>query len=326
MYGIAKQILVGYALYFINCNIIAAPNVNSLQVILDPRLIIESQEINLGADKVTISTKIYNPSTENLLQTLASSQEQLVSSDDQSIELVTTKMAISNDGIDITALLKGLGIPLDPITAIHAIDASPNRDSIRKQLLNSKLLDKDAESPQWSLKQYNYWRQNFPARGSVTIKQTYKITSITKNIKLTSNTSYLHLPVQLIKKAYNFATNWRQEDQASLLQLQNSIEASFPEISNYCPKAHDYQALLELKGKSPTNNSVDGKTLILAVAADMLSVNPIKHFVLKIQHAPSVHPLLCWMSDAKAQDKNNISFEAHNFIHMQDIKVLLLEK
>jgi hypothetical protein len=83
------------------------------------------------------------------------------------------------NGVDQTALLRRLGIPLAPhVESTHtALDNLP-RDE-RTHLINLGLADpdtamKDHPTPRWTLKTTYFWQETFPARHKLMVEHRYK--------------------------------------------------------------------------------------------------------------------------------------------------------
>jgi hypothetical protein len=302
-------------------------NTGGLHYMRSPDLVMEQQNISINPNQVSVSYVLNNTSKSDITETIVSPIPTNISVDDQSVEYKTTNRAIAKSGQDISNILKHLGVPFDPITAMHSIDVSPNRDNIRSKLIALKIIDKKDETPEWFEKKFYYWQQKFPAGSQIKITQSYKPNLISKSVKLKSNPGLLNLPFTAVKKLYNLTVNWTLEDQLSVKTIQASIEKYNPQIKDFCPNLKDYQLIMGLQEKLNTNKtSVETKELVYNYLADDLWSIPINHFSLKIQGSDDMHPMLCWAGDFKHQGKNTLVFEAENYIPLQNLKVLFVEK
>jgi Domain of unknown function (DUF4424) len=78
------------------------------------------------------------------------------------------------NGVDQTALLHRLGIPLAPhVQSTHtALDGVPREE--RANLISLGLVDNTTLSPRWRLKTTYFWQQTFPALHELVIEHRYK--------------------------------------------------------------------------------------------------------------------------------------------------------
>jgi len=309
--------------------------IGGLHFMRSPDLVIERQDIALNLDKVSVDYVLNNTSNTDIIETLVFSfpmQNQFaVTVDNQPATYNIVQRALSFNGNDVSIILKNLGVAFDPVTAMQTIDASSNRESIRNRLISLELLDSKDETPKWFLKTFYYWQQRFPARSKVNIKQTYKPVILTKNLKLKSVTEIFTLPVKLVKKIFNVAVNWTFEDTIEDKQaaehLQIQLEKSNPQIKQFCPSLKDYLALLGPNKKlDPTGNMVLTKELNYDYYSEDIWATPINHFSIAIESPKTMHPLLCWNGEFKQKTNNTLVFEADNYVPLQNINVLFVEK
>lgn len=297
-----------------------------LQTMLDPALSIEQQDIIISVDSIFVTYIIKNNSEINLTQSLATPSEMQIRSNDKTVELQHSQTALSNNGENISELLNNLGVPLDPITATHSIDNSPNRDNIRKKLISLKLLDKDAEYPEWSLNSFYYWRQYFPARSNITITQKFKPNMYTKQVNIKGNSNVLYMPFNALKKVYNLAVHWRLNDPVTIEKLQNSLESSKLRGIPVCHKQQHFQCLTDSDAVLTSNNNmVETKQVVYLLQSNAMSINTVKHFTMKISGSKDMTPMLCWHDKLK-QSKNAFVFEANNYIPLQDLNIIFIAK
>jgi len=305
-----------------------------LHFMRSPDLVIERQDIALNLDKISVEYVLNNTSNTDIIETLVFTmpmQNQFsVTVNEQPVTYNIVQRAISHNGTDISSILKNLGLAYDPITAMHSIDASSNRDSIRSKLIAMELLDPKDETPKWFIKIFYYWQQKFPAHAKVRIHQLYKPAILTKNIKLKSVTEIFNLPVKLVKKIFNIAVNWTFEDTPDDKQaaetLQTQLEKHNPQIKEFCPTLKDYLAIMDTTKKpDTTTNTVLTKELNYDYYSQDIWATPINHFTLSIESPKAMHPILCWNGDFK-QRGNTLLFEADNYVPLQNISVLYIEK
>ena len=298
-----------------------------LHFMRSPELVIAQETVTLGVDQVNVEYVFYNTSKLDIVETIVSPIPMQTTVDGLAIESQATNRAITKSGRDISNILKNLGVSYDPITAMHNIDISPNRDSIRAKLIAAKIIDKKDETAEWFIKTFYYWQQKFPAGSKITINQSYKPSLVTKNIKVKTNTGILNMPVNALKKLYNLTVHWTLEDQITAKNLQTMLETNNPQIKDFCPSIKDYQAIIgpqeSFNLRKPT---VETKELHYDYLADDIWATPINHFTLRILSPDDMHPMLCWSGDFKRQGKNTLIFEADNFVPLQNLSVLFVEK
>jgi len=304
----------------VHCNIYNG----SLNFARSPDLVIEKQDVQISLHEVKVSYQLHNNSNEDINETLVFAAPVVLKINDQDIKLKSYHRAIAKDGRDVTNILKGLNLAIDPIGAMHSIDASVNRENIRTKLFALNLLDKD-ETPQWLVKIFYYWPQKFPASTTTNVSHNYKPQVETKIAEL-DNSSILHMPVKMLKKLYNLTVNWTTQNPISAKSLQEQLEKYFPTIKQYCASLDDYQTIL---GHTQTDNelhSLATKELNYNYLSDDLWSAPIERFSVKINATDEMYPLLCWNGNFKRERDNSLSFEAKNYIPLQNIKILFVEK
>jgi hypothetical protein len=321
---------------FVNCTLItllcvpvafANNSAAGLQPMLDPELQIEKQEVTINLDHITVSTTISNPTYRDISQTFVMPISMEISANDAKVDVHNNQTVISSSNNDVTAILKNLGVPFDPMHAMHVIDTSPNRDHIRNKLMSHHLLEKDHESPLWSVKNYYYWRQVFPAQSTVTVTQNYKPNVTSKAIKLVGNDGIIHMPWNAVKKIYNLTVHWTWKEPMSAKQLQTMFVKNNPQIETFCPTIKDFQEILGKEDNiTEVKGSLETKQIVYQYLSEAINPSVIKNFTLKISTPSSMHPLLCWYGDVKAHGKNQIWYEATNYVPQQDLNILFVEK
>jgi hypothetical protein len=301
-----------------------------------PNLIISSQDIALSIDQVKVTYTYSNTSDQSINQTMVFALPP--KSDDnfkhfsvlvnqQPVQFQTMQRAISLDGYDITRELKAMGVPFNPISAIQFIDASPNRASISSKLRQLNLIDKREDTPRWIVKSYYYWQQDFPAKSNVTIEQTYKPAVLSKQIKFNNITAWLKLPIKALKKIYNVATTFSLEDESSILNLKDQFEKYNPQIQTYCPSKDDYRLLFNsYKAQTNRKSQIELKELHFAYNVDDLWANPVNNFSLTVESPRNMHPLICWSGGTKQQHNNTVRFTAENYVPLNNINIMFVEK
>lgn len=313
---IVKYICVAAGL--IATNVQAHGYTGGLHFMPAPELVLERQEIKLSPKQVKVDYLFVNNSVQDITETLVLPTPSLVTVDNQPIQYTITQRAISQDGIDVSNILLAIGLPLDPVAAMHKLDVSQNRDSISQRLKAHKLLDKDQELPAWTIKTYYSWRQVFPAASKIAISQTYSPEATSKPIKLKDNSGILNMLLLPFKTIVNLAVHWSLEDKVSASKLQQQLEKQNPMLKNYCPTLADYQAILQLK-----SSNLDLLALNYATNDNQVWAAPIKQFKLKITSDHNTHAMLCWNNEfVKQTGKNTIAFEAENYVPQPELSVL----
>lgn len=302
-------------------------NISSLQGASHPGLQIEDQELTISLEQITNSVTVLNDTQEDILQTFMLPVAMNIKVDNQNHNLQHYAQAISTSGKDISKLLKSLGVPYDPITALHTIDASPNRDSIRNKLIEFKLLDKGEETPNWSMKSVFLWHTKFAAHSKTTVTLSYTPTVIDRSMKIKNADGLIKTPIKVIKKIYSVAVDWTLEDKITAKQLQQMLEDGNPQLTEFCPKINDYQAILNSDAEAANTTSiVETKTVSYPYLVNELQCTPVKKFTLKIEVPKNMHAILCWDNDFKIINKTTLIFEQTNFAAQQNIKILYVVK
>lgn len=305
----------------------ATYNLSSLHGALEPALILEKQEVIISLDQISTTYTLYNSTPQEIAQTFILPIAMQVTVNGHEIPIQPSLRAISNQGQDISKQLKSLGIPFDPITAMQSIDSSPNRESIRNQLISLKLLDQGEEIPRWTLKSHYFWRQQFAAQEKTVITQAYKPTITDKTLKLKANSGLIHAPGNAIKKLYNLTVNWSLQDQINAKNLQTMLEKANPEIVKYCPNLQDYQIVLNNdKPTLITSSTLEAKELSFPYLFDEIVCTSANKFSLKIQVPENMHAMLCWNDEFKRTSKGSLSFDAEHYVPLQNVSVLFLSK
>jgi hypothetical protein len=320
---------------FVNCSYIALlfcslvsanPNYGGLQPILNPALRIEKLEVNISLEQVYVTYLVSNNSNNDINQTFGALSPIAINVDNNQITVHNKQVAISQHYQDVSAILQNLNVPLDPMNAMHVIDASPNRDNIRSKLVGMKLLEKDQETPLWILKNYYYWIQTFPAHHTVTVIQTYKPTVTTKENLVAGKEGLINIPWNTVKRMYNLAVHWSWSQPLTAKQLQNVVEKNNPKFAASCPATKDYEPIL---GEKQTiqfkGNSLITKQVIYQFPIYEIHPTVVKTFTLKIKVPNDMYPLVCWGGEIKPQGKNLLVYEAHNYVPQQELIILYVE-
>ena len=315
--------------------VLAQSYTGGLHFMRSPDLVIERQDIAMSVDKISVNYQLHNISNLDIVETLVFSlpmQNQFsVTVNNQPISYNIIQRAIAHNGIDISNMLKNLGLAYDPITAMHSIDASPNREIIRNKLISMDLIDAKDETPKWMVKIFYYWQQKFPARATVDIKQIYKPAVLIKSMKVKSVTELFSIPGKIVKKLFNIAINWtfedNPEDSAAVANLKAQLEKHNPQIKDFCPSIKDYLTIVGQNKKfDPAARTVTTKELNYDYYSEDTWVTPINHFSLTIESPNNMHPVLCWNGDFKQASENKLLFEAENYVPLQKVSVLYIEK
>lgn len=303
------------------------PNIGSLHGAIDSGLQIERQEVTISLEQIHNSFILANETQQEIVQTFVLPIAMHVSVDGQPIQLQHSTHAISNSGKDISKVLKSLGVPFDPTTALHTIDASPNRESIRNKLISLKLIDKGEETPNWRMKTEYFWRYQFAANSKSQITQSYKPSIIDRSLKIKHAGGLIQTPVNAVKKLYSITVDWTLQEKLSAKKLQSMLEQSNPQILKFCPQIEDYEAILNSESQvSSKSASVETKEVSYPYLVDDLVCAPVNKFTLKIQAPANMHALLCWDNEMKSSGKNTLIFEADNFAAQQNINILYVNK
>lgn len=318
------------------CFVIGLAYGSGLHNMRSPDLLITSQDIYLGIEQIKIEYVFSNTTNENVRETQVfavplNGEDNFKPIDifinQEPIPLQIIQRAISHSGRDISSELKALGIPYNPISAMHSIDSSSNRNSIITRLRNQKLVDLREDTPTWIVQTYCYFSYNFPALSTTTITITYKPNITTQNIKLKSFNNLMNLPIRLLKKAYITAKNLNFNNNPVTTTLQEQIEKHYPQIVKYCPNNQDYQILANSYTKHIDRKEVMTlKLLHFADGINNLLPSAIKNFSVTVESSENMHAILCWPEAPQYSDNKVKQFVAKNHIPSQDINVLYVEK
>lgn len=298
-----------------------------------PNIVIEQQNINISPDMIKIMYSFRNTLATPIHETLGFSfpnygeentRQFSVTVNHIPLQYQTTQRAINNNGNDISVQLRALGIPFDPVAAMHHLDASSNRSSMIARLRSIKAIDKE-DLPLWMVKTFYFWQQEFPPNNSIVIEQTYKPTSNNTQLSLNAVQGLLKMPLRLIKKAVRMAIYWSADDVAST-NLREFLERQAPQIKNYCPDKSDFNVLAMAYKKPMTKSTVEIKEIELAINNNDIWTSPVSNFSLKIEAPENMHPLICWNDKLDVSKNSSLRFTAENYIPMQNIQVMYIEK
>lgn len=300
-----------------------------------PNLVITSQNINLSPEQVKIIYVFTNNSYQEIRETFVFSlptkteenfKQFNINIDHEPQTYKIIQRAISTSGHDISGQLKSLGLPYNPIAAMHTLDASENRASITSKLHALNLIDKREEVPTWIVKTYYYCEHTFPPNSTTIIEQSYKPYVATTSVKINNLNALSKLPVKFAKQVINMAVPWKLEDNSAADALQSQFEKYNPQIKNYCLSPLDYNTLaLAYKNSMTKNTQIEMKTLHFGSDSDDLWASSIKNFTITIESPDNLYPVLCWHDELK-RNNNTLQFSAENYVPLQDIKVMYIEK
>jgi hypothetical protein len=292
-----------------------------------PDVILSSQNITIGPEKVKVISEYTNNSERDIVETFVFTNPLNISVNAQPIQTQLLQHAINPEGRDISPHLTALGLPFDPVAAMHTIDASSNRDSIISRLLNLHLIDPKENIPNWTVKAYYYWQYTFPAQSNITIEHNYKPHIATRGVKLNTMASLLKAPINVMKKAVNMAVHWTLEDTVAASNLQAQLEKYIKNIDAYCPGNSDYQAIaLAHRLNKNSKSQIETRALSFKYNSDDLWAKPLDKFTLNIDSTDNLYPVLCWHDKLQRDTHNSLHFSAENYVPMQDISVLYIEK
>lgn len=317
------------------CLVIGQTYAGGLQSFGSPDLQIAEQNITLNVNTVKVLYTYVNSSNQDISQTLVfalpsnsdnNPKPPAITVNQQPVQIQIMQRAISQSGHDVSRELKNLGLPFNPIAAIHSIDASSNRDSLIAKLRNLHVLDKHEDTPTWTVKTYYYWQQNFPAHSNTMIEHAYKPNVLSQSVKLHSLSSILKMPIKVVKKVWNLAVHWTLEDKTAVSNLREQFEKYWPQIKNYCATNNDYLFLFDsYKQKNKKKSQIEIKEMAYAIAPQDIWAHSIAHFNLHIESPKNMYPILCWQADLKRMPNNHLQFTADNFVPLQDLKIVYIE-
>ncbi len=293
-----------------------------------PYITLSYQNISICPEKVKVVSEYTNHANHSITETFVFTSPLNLKVATQPVQLQLVQYAFSHEGLDISAHLNLLGLPFDPIAAMHTIDASNNRDNIISKLLALRLIDPKESMPNWTLKAYYYWQYTFQAYDKVIIEQSYKPNLAIKNVKLNNITTLLKAPIIVIKKAVNFAIHWNMIDNAAAANLQAQLQKYISNIdTTYCPSKNDYKAIALSHRLNMNRKSIlETKALTFTYNSDDLWYRPLNRFILTINTTENMYPVLCWHDKLQREANNSLRFSAENYMPMQDINVLYIEK
>lgn len=285
-----------------------------------PDIILDYQNISICPENIRVISEYINRSKLPITETFVFTTPMNIKVASQPVHAQLVEHAVSYDGRDISAHLRLLGLPFDPIVAMHTIDASSNRDSLISKLLALRLIDPKESIPNWALKSHYYWQHTFPADSSIIIEHSFKPNITIKNVKLKN--------ISTLKKAINFAIHWNKDDSLAATNLQTQIQKYILNIdAAYCPSKNDYQAIAmahRLNGQQKP--LLETKALSLTYNSEDLWSKPIKRFILTIDSSSNTYPILCWHDKLQREANNSLRFNADDYVPMQNISVLYIEK
>jgi len=292
-----------------------------------PDIILSSQNIAINPEKVKVISEYANQSENDVTETFVFTTPLNVSVDKQPIQTQLLQHALNAAGRDVSLHLTALGLPFDPVAAMHTIDASSNRDSIISKLLALCLIDPKESTPNWTVKTYYYWQYTFPATSNITIEHSYKPNITTKSVKINTIASMLKAPANIIKKAVYMAVHWSLDDNVAASNMQAQLQKYISNIDAYCINNNDYQAIAVAHQTSKKQKpQLETKALTFKYNSDDLWSRPLDRFTLTIDSSDNLYPVLCWHDKIQREASDSLRFSAENYVPMQDINVLYIEK
>lgn len=312
----------------------AQTNFGGIHSVHSPSLLIEQQNITISPEQIKVAYNFKNTQAIDIDETLGFSCPSYpdenarlfsIMVNNMPLQYQTMQKAITNNGIDISAQLRVLGLPFEPVTAMHHFDASPNRNSIVARLHALNVIDKE-DMPLWTVKTFYYWQQKFPAHSNTYIEQAYKPISNNTQLNLNSMHNLLKLPIMLVKKAVHIAIKWSLSDDIAANNLREQLERYAPQIKNYCPNKEDFDTLANSYKKTINKSAIEIKEIDFPVNINDVLISPVSNFTLKIEAPANMHTLTCWHDKLVVGQNNSLQFSAENYIPVQGIKVMYIEK
>lgn len=295
-----------------------------------PDIIINSQNISINPEKIKVTTEYANQSDNDVTETFVFTTPLNISVDTQTVQTQLIQHALNAEGRDVSLHITALGLPFDPIAAMHTIDASSNRDSIISKLLALRLIDPKENIPNWTIKTYYYWQYTFHANSNVIIEHSYKPNITIRNVKINTIASMLNAPVNVMKKALNMAIHWNldnNDDNIAMSNVQAQMHKYISNIDAYCLNNNDYQAIAVAHQTSKNKKSqLETRSLTFKYNSDDLWARPLDRFTLTINSTDDLYPVLCWHDKMQREPRDSLRFSSENYVPMQDINVLYIEK
>jgi hypothetical protein len=292
-----------------------------------PHITLNNQNISITPEKVKVISEYSNDSEQDITETFVFTNPINISVNLQPLQTQIMQHAINPAGRDVSQHLTALGLPFDPVAAMQTIDASSNRESITTKLLSLHLIDPKELIPNWTVKTYYYWQYTFPARSNTTIEHNHKPYITNRSVKLNTITSMLKAPINVMKKAVNVAVHWTLEDTVAAENLQSHIEKYITNIDNYCPSNNDYQTIaLARRLNKNLKSQIETRSVSFKYNSEDLWAKPLDKFTLNIDSTDNMYPILCWHDKLQRDTHNSLYFTAENYVPMQDISVLYIER
>lgn len=292
-----------------------------------PDIILSSQNIKISPDKVKVISEYANQSDYDITETFVFTNPININIDSHPIQTHLMQHAINTEGRDISLHLTALSLPFDPIAAMHTIDASSNRDSLISKLLTLHLIDPKEHTPNWTVKSYYYWQHTFPANSNITIEHNYKPNITVRAVKINTIASMLKAPINVMKKAVNMAVHWNSDDNVAATNMQAQLQKYINNIDAYCLSNSDYKAIvLAQQNNQNQKTQLETKSLTFKYNTDDLWARPLDRFTLAIDSCDNLYPVLCWHDKMQRETSDSLRFSAENYVPMQDINVLYIEK
>jgi len=295
--------------------------------VCSPAIILSNQNISISSEKIKVVSEYINQSDQDVSQTFVFTTPLNISVDTQPVQPQLLQHALNSDGRDVSAQLQSLGLPFDPVAAMQIIDASSNRDTMISKLLALRLIDPKENIPSWIAQTYYYWQYTFQAGQKTIVEYNYKPNIAVKSVKLNNVASMLKAPINVMKKAVNMAVHWTLEDNVAANNLQEQLEKYIANIDAYCLGTEDYQAIaLSHRLNKDQKPLIETRALTFKYNSDDLWAKPLDKFTLSIDSSDNMYPVLCWHDKLQREVNNSIYFSAENYVPMQYISVLYIEK
>lgn len=318
------------------CFVIGQTHTGGLYHIRSPDLLIINQDIQISIAQIKVDYVISNATNDSIKEAYVFAmpnnnednfKQTTVLINQEPVNLQIIQRAISASGIDVSNNLKNLGIPFNPIAAMHSIDSSPNHESILNKLRTLKLVDLREDTPTWTVQTHAYFHYEFPALSTTNITLLYKPNVTSLNIKTNGLDNLINLPVKLVKKIYHITKSWRANNDATIIALQEQFEKYYPQINQFCPNKQDYQTLAKAYAQQTSKKpNLELKFLNFSYGDNNLLPETIKDFSVTVESTDKMHALLCWHGEQAHIDGNIKQFTAKNYIPSREINVLYIEK
>lgn len=302
---------------------------------------IKRQDVTLSLDRVSTSYVYWNASALDVIETLVFSLPEVESTDQhqpneqisqfhvtvngRQIDYETETRPVSPQGVDLTKLLTKLNVPFEPTLAEKTLSIRASQTTL-DQLAQNDLYDPITGRAKWITRTFYYWQQLFPAAMDVHVRQTYKPAfNQSKADVYQVEEAEKNIYEQIFDKIKRKTAAEKLRKQEVTYDL--TIDAYSQHLKQYCPTKSDYETLIKSYDQtSGTLTNMYTKELSYVLTADNFWSGPREHFTLKIEHPSHMHPVMCWNLPFERKSSNLIVSEAENFLPLQDVNLLFIEK